>query len=73
MALTLIHPGETLIYSTRWFEDNFDQIHDQPAHLWDTIEVVIHDEQRNERLAALSQRPNLSQFLKSEARSHAYA
>ncbi|GIK43783.1 MAG: hypothetical protein BroJett011_76160 [Chloroflexota bacterium] len=71
MALTLIRPGEKLVYSTRWLDPDADR-NDAPADLI-TIEVVIHDKQHDERLEALSQRPNLFNFLKSEVRSRAFA
>lgn len=63
-------PGK-LVYSTRWFDPDADKS-DAPAHLV-TVEIVIHDEHRDERLAALSQRPTLFNFLKSEVRSHVAA
>jgi hypothetical protein len=67
----MLRKGEKLVWSTRWFDDEADKS-DAPAHLI-TIEVVIHDEERDERLAALSRRPNLFGFLKNEVRSHAFA
>lgn len=71
MPRPLIQRTEKLVYSTRWFDPDADKS-DAPAHLL-TIEIVIHDEQRDERLNALSKRRNLFGFLKSEARSHVYA
>lgn len=75
MALTLIHPSEKLVYSTRWFDETADRS-DAPAHILAqqiVIEVVIVPESADERHEALSRRPNLFNFLKSEVRSHAFA
>lgn len=72
----MLRPGEKLIYSTRWFDSEADKSDCPPQMLpriTIEIEVVIHDEERDERLAALSRRPNLFGFLKNEARSHAFA
>lgn len=78
-------PLGKLVYSTRWFDE--DEVaqrghadrSDAPANLL-TIEIVIHDDEvarrgqaRDERLNALSRRPNLFNFLKSEVRSHVAA
>ncbi|MBE7473144.1 MAG: hypothetical protein DPW09_36205 [Anaerolineae bacterium] len=71
MALTLIRPGEKLVFSTRWFDKEADQS-DNPRPAEVAIEIVIH-ERRDERLEALAQRPTLVNFLKSEARSRVYA
>ncbi|MBE7474313.1 MAG: hypothetical protein HS114_34720 [Anaerolineales bacterium] len=71
MALTLIRPGEKLVYSTRWDDPDADRTDAPEGRI--AFEIVIHDEQRDERLAALNQRPTLFTFLKTEARSHVYA
>lgn len=67
----MLRKGEKLVFSTRWFDEDADRS-DAPANLL-TIEIVIHDEARDERLNALSRRPNLFNFLKNEARTHVYA
>jgi hypothetical protein len=71
MALTLIHPGEKLVYSTRWDDPDADQT-DAPAGKV-MLQIVICDEERDERHEALAQRSNLFNFLKSEVRSHVAA
>lgn len=51
-----------LVYSTRW---------NDPQELEKlTVEIVITNEAREERLEALSKRPGLTAFLKREVRSH---
>lgn len=67
----MLRKGEKLVFSTRWFDDEADKS-DAPANLL-TIEIVIHDQARDERLNALAQRPTLFNFLKNEARSRVYA
>ena len=67
----MLRKGEKLVFSTRWFDEDADRS-DAPANLL-TIEIVIHDEARDERLNAFSRRPNLFNFLKNEARTRVYA
>lgn len=68
MAATLIHPGEKLVYSTRWDDPDADRTDAPEGKI--ALQIVIHDEQCDERLAALGQRPNLFNFLKNDVRSH---
>lgn len=71
MAATRTYPNEKLVYSTRWFNEEADQS-DCPSPKI-AVQIVIRDEERDERLAALSHRPTLFGFLKSDVRSHVAA
>ncbi|MCL4303133.1 MAG: hypothetical protein KJ077_46035 [Anaerolineae bacterium] len=66
-------PGEKLVWSTRWFDVEADQSDNPLPKPVVQIEVVIVPESHDERHAALSRRPNLFNFLKSEVRSHVAA
>ena len=83
--LSAFRKGEKLVYSTRWFDEDADHSECE-ASLGDgpsptpgaprsavAVQIVIHNEERDERLAALSQRPTLFDFLKNDVRSHAGA
>lgn len=54
-----------IVYSTRWEENDHAE-----SPYGTTIEVVVTDEKREERLEALAKRPGLDRFLKGEVRSH---
>ncbi len=69
MRPATIRPGETLVYSTRWSDDEADQS-DRPAPRGIPLEIVITHDERHE---ALARRLNLFNFLKAEVRSHAGA
>lgn len=76
MAATVIHPGEKLVYSTRWFDSDevaqrgqADQTSCPPRTAKVAFEIVITDE----RHEAMAKRPTLFNFLKSEVHSHAFA
>jgi hypothetical protein len=77
MSTPTIRPGETLVYSTRWFDDASDEVARRgqcpkghlPAKPHRILRTVINDE----RHEALAKRQSLSGFLKGAVRSHAGA